>query len=301
MTEVNELLCYSQTVMYILFGCRDQILERDVTILVNVLFEFLRCEVYVSLSHVVHPIPAVKASVEHIILNGICQYLSESHITITSTIINRFVSNYENGADLPSEIVALTAAQLLARILPILGEAIKAQLDELLGSLLPALEKDSVLLQTTVIRSLVQMGLTDASIIEVMIKQLVLHLDRQLSVIRSLTEESQRREILQCDVLTGYCKAIGELLILLYTSEVLHFSSFVERYDISFDLLSMLFTIAKELLTLYHYHTESDYRQNSLTGNQEAFRVRQIYQYCSEAGWYLIQGLVSSGFILMDL
>ena len=57
----------------------------------------------------------------------------------------------------------------------------------------------------------------------------------------------------------------------------------------------MLFTIAKELLTIYNEHTDPDYRQNSLTGNHEAFYVRQIYQYCSEAGWYLIQGLVSSG------
>lgn len=292
---MNELLCYSQTIMYILFGSRDQILERDVTILVNVLFEFLRCDFLLCVLFIVHPIPAVKASVEHIILDGICQYLSESHITITSTIINRFISNYENGADLPSEIVAITAAQLLARILPILGEAIKAQLDELLGSLLPALEKDSVLLQTTVIRSLVQMGLTDASIIEVMIKQLVLHLNHQLSVIRSLTDESQRREMLQCDVLTGYCKAIGELLILLYTSEIIPIILLVERYDISFEILSMLFNIAKELLDLYKDNTEPDYRQNSLTGNPEALRVRQSYQYCSEAGWYLIQGLVASG------
>ena len=107
---------------------------------------------------------------------------------------------------------------MLARILPILGEAIKAQLDELLGALLPALEKDSAELQTTVIRSLIQMGLTDASIIEVMIKQLVLHLDRHMTEIRSAENEAQRREIVQCDSLTGYCKAIGELVVLLFTS-----------------------------------------------------------------------------------
>lgn len=41
--EVRELLCYAQTVVSILFGSRELILERDVTILVNILFEFLRC------------------------------------------------------------------------------------------------------------------------------------------------------------------------------------------------------------------------------------------------------------------
>ena len=218
MTEIAELLCYSQTLMYILFGSRDHILERDVTILVNVLFEFLRCCVAPLLSFPVHPIPAVKASVEHIILDGVCQDLSESHITITSSIINTFISSYQNGADLPSEIVAITAAQLLARILPILGEAIKAQLDELLGSLLPALEKDSALLQTTVIRSLVHMGMTDGSVIEVIIKQLILHLNQQLTTIHDLQDKEQIASLLQYDVLTGYAKAIGELLILLHTS-----------------------------------------------------------------------------------
>ena len=40
--EERELLCFGQTMLYVLFGAKDHILERDVTILVNVLFEFLR-------------------------------------------------------------------------------------------------------------------------------------------------------------------------------------------------------------------------------------------------------------------
>lgn len=165
-----------------------------------------------------HPIPAVKACVEQIILNGICQYLSESHITTTSSIINKYILTYQSGADLPSEVVALTAAQLLAKILPILGEAIKAQLDEFLGSLLPALSKDSVALQTTVIRSLVMMGNTDASIIEVMIKQLILQLTHHIQFAREKTDVKVREDILLGDGITSYCKAIGELLLLLFTS-----------------------------------------------------------------------------------
>ena len=158
-----------------------------------------------------HPIPAVKACVEQIVLNGICQHLSESHITTTSSIINKYILAYQSGADLPSEVVALTAAQLLAKILPILGEAVKAQLDEFLGSLLPALSKDSVALQTTVIRSLVMMGNTDASIIEVMIKH-------HIQFARDKTDVKEREDILLGDGITSYCKAIGELLLLLFTS-----------------------------------------------------------------------------------
>ena len=180
-----------------------------------------------------HPIPAVKACVEQIILNGICQYLSESHITTTSSIINKYILTYQSGADLPSEVVALTAAQLLAKILPILGEAIKAQLDEFLGSLLPALSKDSVALQTTVIRSLVMMGNTDASIIEVMIKQLILQLTHHIQFARDKTDVKVREEILLGDGITSYCKAIGELLLLLFTS-FLVFSSADAQRDTTF-------------------------------------------------------------------
>ena len=57
----------------------------------------------------------------------------------------------------------------------------------------------------------------------------------------------------------------------------------------------MLYSIAKELLALYSDNTETDYRQTSLTGNPEVLAVRQIYQFCSEAAWYLIQGLVTCG------
>ena len=155
---------------------------------------------------------------EQIVLNGICQHLSESHITTTSSIINKYILAYQSGADLPSEVVALTAAQLLAKILPILGEAVKAQLDEFLGSLLPALSKDSVALQTTVIRSLVMMGNTDASIIEVMIKQLILQLTHHIQFARDKTDVKEREDILLGDGITSYCKAIGELLLLLFTS-----------------------------------------------------------------------------------
>lgn len=37
-----ELLCYAQTLLFILFSSRDTLLERDITILVNSLFSFLR-------------------------------------------------------------------------------------------------------------------------------------------------------------------------------------------------------------------------------------------------------------------
>lgn len=169
-------------------------------------------------SHLVHPIPAVKACVEHVILCGICQHLSESHISITSSIVNKYIANYQNGADLPSEIVAITAAQLLAKILPILGEAIKAQLDEFLNSLLPALAKDSMALQTTVLRSLVLIGHTDASIIEVILKQVYLQMKKQLDEVKEEKDPSKVLRILESDIITSYAKGIGELLILLYTS-----------------------------------------------------------------------------------
>ena len=65
-----------------------------------------------------HPIPAVKASVQHVIFSGICQYLSESFISVTATIIIKIMADYKNGDDLPSEIVAITAGELLAKILP---------------------------------------------------------------------------------------------------------------------------------------------------------------------------------------
>ena len=50
-SDVRDLLCYAQTIQYILFGARDYLLERDVTILVNILFEFLRCILYSILYH----------------------------------------------------------------------------------------------------------------------------------------------------------------------------------------------------------------------------------------------------------
>lgn len=160
----------------------------------------------------------MKACVEHIILCGVCQHLSESHITITSSIVNKYIANYENGADLPSEIIAITAAQLLAKILPILGEAIKSQLDEFLNSLLPALAKDSLALQTTVLRSLVLIGNADATIIEVILKQVYLQMKKQLDVLKEEKNPAMVLQIMESDIITSYAKGIGELLILLYTS-----------------------------------------------------------------------------------
>lgn len=175
-----------------------------------------------SIILLVHPLPAVKACVEHIILCGICQHLSESHITITSSIVNKYIANYENGADLPSEIIAITAAQLLAKILPILGEAIKSQLDEFLNSLLPALGKDSLALQTTVLRSLVLIGNADATIIEVILKQVYLQMKKQLDMLKEEKNPTVILQIMESDIITSYAKGIGELLILLYTSIYIH-------------------------------------------------------------------------------
>ena len=160
----------------------------------------------------------MKACVEHIILCGVCQHLSESHITITSSIVNKYIANYENGADLPSEIIAITAAQLLAKILPILAEAIKSQLDEFLNSRLPALAKDSLALQTTVLRSLVLIGNADATIIEVILKQVYLQMKKQLDVLKEEKNPAMVLQIMESDIITSYAKGIGELLILLYTS-----------------------------------------------------------------------------------
>ena len=217
-TEVYELLCYSQTILYILFSSRDTVLERDITILVNSLFGFLRRSRSHTSSHIVHPIPAVKASVQHIIFSGICQYLSESFISVTATIIIKTMADYKSGDDLPSEIVAITAGELLAKILPSLGEAIKSQLDELLCSLLPILSCDSTDLQNVVLRSLVFVGTTDASVVEVIMKQLLLQLLKQVEAVKSEKDEQERQRLLESDFLTGYCKGVGYLSILLYTS-----------------------------------------------------------------------------------
>ena len=132
--------------------------------------------------------------------------------------MNKYIANYENGADLPSEIIAITAAQLLAKILPILGEAIKSQLDEFLNSLLPALAKDSLALQTTVLRSLVLIGNADATIIEVILKQVYLQMKKQLDVLKEEKNPAMVLQIMESDIITSYAKGIGELLILLYTS-----------------------------------------------------------------------------------
>lgn len=165
-----------------------------------------------------HPIPAVKASVQHVIFSGICQYLSESFISVTATIIIKIMADYKNGDDLPSEIVAITAGELLARILPILGEAIKAQLDELLCSLLPILSRDSVDLQNVVIRSLVCVGSTDASVIEVILKQLLLQLLKEVNALKAEKDAARRAALLEGDGVTGFCKGIGYLSVVLYTS-----------------------------------------------------------------------------------
>ena len=165
-----------------------------------------------------HPIPAVKASVQHVIFSGICQYLSESFISVTATIIIKIMADYKNGDDLPSEIVAITAGELLAKILPILGEAIKAQLDELLCSLLPILSRDSVDLQNVVIRSLVCVGSTDASVIEVILKQLLLQLLREVNALKAEKDAARRAALLEGDGVTGFCKGLGYLSVVLYTS-----------------------------------------------------------------------------------
>lgn len=57
----------------------------------------------------------------------------------------------------------------------------------------------------------------------------------------------------------------------------------------------MLLGIARELLALYTDHTEPDHRLTSLTGSVEALQGRQVYQYCLESAWYLLQGLVAAG------
>ncbi|KAM7452716.1 hypothetical protein BLSTO_06545 [Blastocystis sp. subtype 1] len=128
------------------------------------------------------------------------------------------MADYKNGDDLPSEIVAITAGELLAKILPILGEAIKAQLDELLCSLLPILSRDSVDLQNVVIRSLVCVGSTDASVIEVILKQLLLQLLKEVNALKAEKDAVRRAALLEGDGVTGFCKGIGYLSVVLYTS-----------------------------------------------------------------------------------
>lgn len=274
-TEVYELLCYSQTILYILFSSRDTVLERDITILVNSLFGFLR----------LHPIPAVKASVQHIIFSGICQYLSESFISVTATIIIKTMADYKSGDDLPSEIVAITAGELLAKILPILGEAIKSQLDELLCSLLPILSCDSTDLQNVVLRSLVFVGTTDASVVEVIMKQLLLQLLKQVEAVKSEKDEQERQRLLESDFLTGYCKGVGYLSILLYA----------KKHDIPSEVTEMIRRLSGELMALWTEHTDPDMRVNSVTGNVGAFQKRAVYQYCFEGAWLLTLGLCAMG------
>ena len=69
------------------------------------------------------------------------------------------------------------------------------------------------------------MGNTDASIIEVMIKQLILQLTHHIQFARDKTDVKMREEILLGDGITSYCKAIGELLLLLFTSFLVFLSA----------------------------------------------------------------------------
>ena len=103
-----------------------------------------------------------------------------------------------------------------------------------MNSLLPALGKDSLALQTTVLRSLVLIGNADATIIEVILKQVYLQMKKQLDMLKEEKNPTVILQIMESDIITSYARGIGELLIftgtflrgelliLLYTSIYIH-------------------------------------------------------------------------------
>lgn len=72
----------------------------------------------------------------------------------------------------------------------------------------------------------------------------------------------------------------------------------LERYDIPFELLDLLYKQSLEFIAMYENNTERDRRVNSISNDVSILRRRQIYQYSLEGAWYIIMGLCTMGIMI---
>lgn len=209
------------------------------------------------------------------VCDGICRSLSESHVAFAlAAVVNLFKVA-------PSEIVSVSVIKALTKIIPILGEAVKADWQEHFALFLPALASPSPALQAAAERLFLVLGTIDVSIVESFVHRLAQELQTRLEAVRAagmceVTSSAVSHS--QKDTLTGVARLAGHLLLLLHT----------RQQPVAAALLDTLLRQARALLQLCADSTRAPDAQVQLL-------QRQSFQCCAEAALFLLQGLVMMG------
>lgn len=209
------------------------------------------------------------------VCEGICRSLSESHVAFAlAAVVNLFKVA-------PSEIVSVSVIKALTKIIPILGEAVKADWQEHFALFLPALASPSPALQAAAERLFLVLGTIDVSIVESFVHRLAQELQTRLEAVRAAgmcEVTSSPASHSQKDTLTGVARLAGHLLLLLHT----------RQQPVAAALLDTLLRQARALLQLCADSARAPDAQVQLL-------QRQSFQCCAEAALFLLQGLVMMG------
>lgn len=268
-------LRFASFLLHLLEACKDLVLERDVMILLTLLFNQLKSRPPVVPSRLDEP-SAVHQFIFHtVVCEGICRSLSESHVAFAlAAVVNLFKVA-------PSEIVSVSVIKALTKIIPILGEAVKADWQEHFALFLPALASPSPALQAAAERLFLVLGTIDVSIVESFVYRLAQELQTRLEAVRAAgmcEVTSSPASHSQKDTLTGVARLAGHLLLLLHT----------RQQPVAAALLDTLLRQARALLQLCADSTRAPDAQVQLL-------QRQSFQCCAEAALFLLQGLVMMG------
>ena len=203
------------------------------------------------------------------VCDGICRSLSESHVAFAlAAVVNLFKVA-------PSEIVSVSVIKALTKIIPILGEAVKADWQEHFALFLPALASPSPALQAAAERLFLVLGTIDVSIVESFVYRLAQELQTRLEAVRAVgmcEVTSSPASHSQKDTLTGVARLAGHLLLLLHTRQQ---------------------PVAAALLDTLLRQVCAD--STRAPDAQVQLLQRQSFQCCAEAALFLLQGLVMMG------
>ena len=172
-------LRFANFLLHLLDACKDLVLERDVMILLTLLFNQLKSTSSFFASPTDDP-SAIHQFIFHtVVCDGLCRSLSESHIAFAlASILNLFKVA-------PSEIVSISVIKVLVKIIPILGEAVKAEWQEYFDLFLPALASPSLALQVAAERLFLVLGTIDISLVESFVHRLSQELQTRLEAVRT--------------------------------------------------------------------------------------------------------------------
>lgn len=274
-TSESLQLRYCEVLLRFLELVKERIGEHDLTVLLTLLSNQLKCNSRRSVSHVAKPSPMNRFVFETVVVDGVCAFLTESHISLAMTHI---VSLLQSTQD---ETVLISVIKVLSKIIPILGEAVKTDWQEHFALLLPFLTSKNPALPVVAERCFLVLGTVDASLIESFLVRLSDEIRKRVETLQSTTMCEVClivRDNAQTDVISGLCRVAGHLLLLLFS----------KHQTVRPDVLATLLSHVHALFLLFITLTSAADRETRLI-------QQQTFHCCVEGGWFLLQGLVMAG------